>query len=261
MGYLLDQIATIVILLVIGLGAGIFGSILGVGGGIIMVPALTFIGLPPAQTASTSLFAVASTSVSSTIEYSRQKRIDYEIGMWMAASAIPGAIIGAILSAYLSTESFKLYFGILLLLAGLYVLYKNSVFKERPSGTEKHPAYRTAAVLAATFGAGVISSLFGVGGGIIFMPALLLILGMTMHRAAPTSQLALMVASITGVITHSLLGHPDYLQALVLSGGAFLGAQIGARYSRSVKDILLQRIFGLVLMGVAAKFIFDWFSK
>jgi uncharacterized membrane protein YfcA len=133
---------------------------LGVGGGIIMVPALTFLNLPT-QAASTSLIAVMSTSVSSTIEYSRQKRIDYALGLEMAASAIPGAVLGAILSGYLQEDSFKLYFGILLILTGLYISYKNSVLRDNRA--KKRSTSLQAAVFAASFGAGMISSLFGVG--------------------------------------------------------------------------------------------------
>jgi uncharacterized protein len=256
---LLDPIITIVILIAIGLGAGTLGSMIGVGGGIIMVPALTFLGLSPAQTASTSLIAVTSTSVSSTIEYSRQKRIDYRLGIEMAAFAIPGAVLGAYLSDYLSGESFKLYFGILLMLTGTYVLYKNSILKD--SAAKKRTVALRAAVFAATFGAGIISSLFGVGGGIIFVPAMLLILGVAMQRAAPTSQLTLMMTSIAGVLTHGLLGHPDYLQAAALSVGAFAGAQIGARASRMAKEVLLQRLLGLALIAVAIELIIDWFAS
>jgi uncharacterized membrane protein YfcA len=256
---LFDPITTIVILIAVGLGAGTLGSMLGVGGGIIMVPALTFLGLPPAQTASTSLIAVTSTSVSSTIEYSRQRRIDYRLGLEMAAFAIPGAVLGAYLSDYLSTESFKLYFGILLMLTGIYVLYKNSILKE--SATKKRSTALQAAVFAAAFGAGVISSLFGVGGGVIFVPAILLVLGLTMQRASATSQFTLMVTSLAGVITHAFLFHPDYLHAAALSAGAFAGAQIGARASRTAKEVLLQRLLGLVLIAVAAKLILDWFTS
>lgn len=256
---MLDPVIAVPVLIAIGLGAGTLGSMLGVGGGIIMVPALTFLGLPPTQTASTSLIAVASTSVSSTIEYSRQKRIDYRLGLEMAALAIPGAILGAVLSESLSAESFRLYFGIMLILTGIYVLYKNSILKD--SAAKKRSAVLRTAVFAATFGAGVISSLFGVGGGIIFVPAMLLVLGLTMQRAAPTSQLTLMMTSIAGVLTHAALLNPDYLQALALSAGAFAGAQIGARVSRTAKEVLLQRLLGLVLIAVAAKFIFDWFAS
>jgi uncharacterized protein len=252
---LLEPITTVIILAAVGLAAGTLGSMLGVGGGIIMVPVLTFLNLPPTQAASTSLIAVMSTSVSSTIEYSRQKRIDYALGLEMAACAIPGGVLGAVLSEYLLADTFKLYFGILLILTGLYILYKNSVLKDHRA--KRRSLHLQVAVFAASFGAGIISSLFGVGGGIIFVPAMLLVLGLTMHRAAPTSQLTLMMTAIAGVFTHSALGHPDYLQAVVLSAGAFVGAQIGARLSRMTKEMLLQRSLAVILMTVAIIFILD----
>ena len=252
---LLDNIATLTFLLVVGLGAGTLGSMLGVGGGIIMVPALTFLNVPPTQAASTSLIAVMATSISSTIEYSRQKRINYGLGLQMAACAIPGGVLGAVLSEYLLQDTFKLYFGILLILTGLYILYRNSVLKDRH--VKRRSLALQVGVFAASFGAGIISSLFGVGGGIIFVPAMLLVLGLTMHRAAPTSQFTLMMTAIAGVFTHSALGHPDYLQAIVLSIGAFVGAQIGARLSLITKDVLLQRLLAAVLMTVAIIFILD----
>ncbi|MEW6605393.1 MAG: sulfite exporter TauE/SafE family protein [Thermoproteota archaeon] len=263
---MLDPIITVVVLVAVGLGAGTLGSMLGVGGGIIMVPALTFLGLPPAQTASTSLIAVASTSVSSTIEYSRQKRIDFHLGLEMAAFAIPGAVLGAVLSESLSAESFQLYFGIILILTGIYILYKNSILKD--ASAKKRSVALRAGVFAATFGAGMISSMFGVGGGIIFVPAMLLVLGLTMYRAAPTSQLTLTMTSMAGVITHAALLNPDYLQALALSVGAFAGAQIGARISRTAKEVLLQKLLGstlmavgLVLIAMAFKLISNWFAS
>lgn len=252
---MLEPITTVIILAAVGLAAGTLGSMLGVGGGIIMVPALTFLNLSPTQAASTSLIAVMSTSVSSTIEYSRQKRIDYALGLAMAACAIPGGVLGAVLSEYLLEDTFKLYFGILLILTALYILYKKSVLKDHRVNRRSLPLQ--VAVFTASFGAGIISSLFGVGGGIVFVPTMLLVLGLTMHRAAPTSQLTLMMTAIAGVFTHSALGHPDYLQAVVLSAGAFVGAQIGARLSRMTKEMLLQRLLAVILMTVAIIFILD----
>jgi uncharacterized membrane protein YfcA len=252
---LLEPITTLVILIAVGIAAGTLGSMLGVGGGIIMVPALTFLNVPPTQAASTSLIAVTSTSISSTIEYFRQKRIDYRLSLEMAACAIPGAVLGAILSDYLPEESFKTYFGILLILTGLYILYRNFLLKQ---GTvKKRSVALRALVFVAAFCSGIISSLFGVGGGIIFVPAMLLVLGLTMHRAAATSQLTLLMTSISGVFTHSFLGHPDYLQAVALSAGAFAGAQIGARISRMTEEMLLQRLLGIILVAVAITFILD----
>jgi len=252
---LFDNIGLLAFLIFIGLGAGTLGSLLGVGGGIIMVPALTFLNLSPTQAASTSLIAVMSTSFSSTLEYSRQKRINYKLAVWMGACAIPGGIVGAFLSDFLQEDSFKLYFGLMLMLTGIYISCKNSVLKDQHARRRSLPLQ--IGVFVASFGAGIVSSLFGVGGGIIFVPAMLLVLGLTMHTAAPTSQLTLLMTAIAGVFTHSALGHPDYVQAIALSAGAFVGAQIGARLSRVTKDVLLQRLLGLVLVGVAVALILD----
>jgi uncharacterized membrane protein YfcA len=256
---LLEPVTTAVILVALGLGAGTLGSMVGVGGGIIIAPVLTFMGLPPTQIASTSLFAVTSTSISSTIEYSRQKKIEYRLGLEMAALSIPGAVIGAFVSESVSLELFKLWFGILLILTGIYVLYRNAILKKNI--LKKQSIAKRILVFGITFGAGILSSLFGVGGGIIYVPAMLIVLGMTIQRGAPTSQLTLMMTSFAGIFAHSYLGHPDYLQAAALAAGAFAGGQIGARISKSAKETVLTQLLGLVLIAVSVKLIFDWLTS
>ena len=256
---LLEPVITLVILVALGLGAGALGAMVGVGGGVIISPVLAFLGLPPAQIASTSLFAVSSTSISSTIEYSKQKKIEYRLGLEMAAFSIPGAVIGAYLSDYISLESFKLWFGVLLILTGIYVLYRNEIFKKNIL-IKRSMAVRFS-VFAITFGAGIISSLFGVGGGIVYVPTMLIVIGMTIQRAAPTSQFTLMMTSIAGILAHSYLGHPDYLQAAALAAGAFAGGQLGARLSKYTNEIILQKLLAVVLIGVSVKLIFDWLAS
>lgn len=179
----------------------------------------------------------------------------------MAVLAVPGAVLGAFLSGNLSAESFKLYFGIVLAIIGLYILYKNSILKDAKKRNRIRSIYALAAMAGAAFAAGVISSLFGVGGGVIFVPTMLLILGMTMLRAAPTSQFILMITSVVGVITHVLLGHPDYLYAVALSAGAFGGAQIGARISDHARENILQKLLGMALLLAAAKLVSDWLGS
>lgn len=256
---MLDIVSAVIILIAVGLGAGTLGSMLGVGGGIIMVPALTFLGLPPAQTAATSLFAVSSTSVSSTVAYSRQKRIDYRRGIELAAAAIPGAVLGPFILGQVAPDDFKVYFGVLLIAVGIYIAFRSSILREKKE--QRISPATHAAVFATAFGAGIISSFFGVGGGVIFVPIMLLIHRMTMHNAAPTSQLTLMLTSFAGLLTHVALGNPDYLYAIALSAGAVAGAQLGARWSRNVKGSILQKMLGVALVAVAIRLFIDWFGQ
>lgn len=249
------------VLIVVGFLAGTLGSMIGVGGGLIMTPALTVMGFAPAQISSTSLFAVTFASASSTISYVRQKRIQYHVGVRAAAVAIPGAITGAFISSGLAIESFKFYFGLLLLLAGIYIAYSGSLREKqnRPMNDKKLellPLFYT-----GTFGAGIISSLFGVGGGIAFVPLMVLILGMSLSTASPTSQLALLITSFVGTVTHAVLGHPDYFHAVSLSLGAVLGGQIGAKVSHKVKESLLRNMLSISLIAVAIKFISEFVGR
>jgi len=112
-----------------------------------------------------------------------------------------------------------------------------------------------------SFTAGVISSLFGIGGGIIFVPLMVIVLGISMFRAGPNSQLALLITSIVGVITYSLLGHTNYIDGILLATGALIGGYIGARLSGHVREDVLQILLSISLIGVAIKFLLDFINN
>jgi uncharacterized membrane protein YfcA len=233
---------------------------IGVGGGLIMTPALTVMGFAPVQISSTSLLAVTFASASSTISYVRQKRIQYHVGVKAAALAIPGAITGAFISSGLPIESFKLYFGLLLLLAGIYIAYSGSLKEKQNRRTVNDKKFEPLFCIGA-FAAGIISSLFGVGGGIAFVPLMVLVLGMSLSTASPTSQFALLITSFVGTVTHAVLGHPDYFHAASLSVGAVVGGQIGEKVSHKVKESLLSKMLSISLIAVAIKFISEFVGR
>src|ERR687890_365136 len=245
-------------LFIVGLGAGTLGSIIGIGGSIIIKSYFSFMEFTPAHIASTSLIAVTSTSASSTIAYSRQKKIDYNTALKMVVFSIPGSIIGAFISNDISLEFFKLSFAIVLMLTGIYILFKNYILKNSDNSNNKPKTSLSLLICyAGTFIAGIISSLFGVGGGIIFVPIMVLIFQMTMAKAAPTSQLILFITSLMGLFTHILLGNPDYFNGLTIAAGAFIGGQIGAALSSHLKESMLQKLLSISLISIAIKFIFD----
>jgi uncharacterized membrane protein YfcA len=146
------------------------------------------------------------------------------------------------------------------LLAGIYIAYSGSLKEKqnRPTVNDKLelPLFYTGA-----FGAGIISSLFGVGGGIVFVPIMVLVLGMSLSTASPTSQLALLITSFVGTVTHAVLGHPDYFHAVSLSVGAVVGGQIGAKVSYKVKESLLRAMLSVSLIAVAIKFISEFAGR
>jgi uncharacterized membrane protein YfcA len=248
-----------VIIIIIGFGAGVLGSLIGVGGGIIITPALTYMNFPPSVIASSSLLAVFATSISSTLTYARKKYVDYLLGIKLALPAIPGAIIGSFFTDLVILENFKIYFAFLLMSVGIYIFIKNKILSTT-IGTIPKP-FLHIIIIFGNFSAGVISSFFGVGGGVIFVPILIVIYNMEMINASPTSQFTLLLSTITGLITHVMLEHPEYSYGIILAIGSFLGAQIGSRSIHRINENILSKIFSVSLILIAINLILDYFKK
>jgi len=244
-------------LILLGLAAGILGSMIGLGGGIIVVPVLTFLGLPPTAAASNSLFAALSNAIASTISYSRQKRIEYSLGLKLGLLTIPGTILGAVISTNVTPDIFKILFGFVLIASSAYIFLRKKIEIREKTLSKQMMIF----AIGASFFAGIISSFFGIGGGIIFVPLMVVGMGMAMKKAAPTSQLILLFASLSGVVTHSILGHPDFIQAGFLAIGSFIGGLVGARLSVDIKERYLQIIVSVVILIAAAKLFFDSISS
>lgn len=244
-------------LLPLGFVAGVIGSMIGLGGGFIVVPVLTFFGFSPTLAASDSLFAAFSNSVASTASYARQKRIVYSLGIKLALISIPGTILGAYISDEVSPPLFKLLFGIVLVASGIYI------YLRRKMESREYNLSKQIMILAvgASFFAGIISSLFGIGGGVVFVPLMVIAIGLSMKLAAPTSQFILMFAAGSGMIMHSILGHPNYYEAGMLSIGSFIGGIVGSRLSTRVDEKKL-RIFVTIVLGfTAVKLIIDALAR
>lgn len=243
-------------LIPLGFAAGLLGSMIGLGGGIIVVPVLTFLGFPPTVAASNSLFAALSNATASTISYSKQKRIEYSLGIKLGLLTIPGTVLGAIISTDIAPDIFKILFGFVLIASAAYIFLRKKIeTKEKTISTQM-----IVFAIGASFFAGIISSFFGIGGGIIFVPLMVVGMGMAMKKAAPTSQMILLFASLSGVIVHSFLGHPDFIQAGFLAIGSFIGGLVGARLSIDIKERYLQILVSVVILIAAAKLFFDSIS-
>ena len=240
-------------LVLLGFAAGILGSMIGLGGGIIVVPVLTFLGFPPTAAASNSLFAALSNATASTISYSRQKRIDFSLGIKLGMLSIPGTVLGAVVSTDAAPDIFKILFGFVLIASAAYIFLRKKIETREKTLSKQMAVF----AVGASFFAGIISSFFGIGGGIIFVPLMVVGMGMAMKKAAPTSQLILFFASLSGVVVHSILGHPDFVQAGLLAVGSFFGGLVGARLSLHVRERYLQILVTAVILIAAGKLFLD----
>ena len=240
-------------LIPLGFAAGILGSMIGLGGGIVIVPVLTFLGISPTTAASNSLFAAFSNAVASTISYSKQKRIDLSLGLKLGLLSIPGTVLGAIISTDVTPDVFKILFGFVLMASAVYIFLRKKI----EINEKILPKQIVILAVGASFFAGIVSTFFGIGGGIIFVPLMVVGMGMTMKRAAPTSQLILLFSSLSGIVSHSFLGHPDFIQAGLLAIGSFAGGLIGARLSIDIKERYLQITVSAVILIAAGKLFFD----
>ncbi len=243
-------------LIPLGFTAGVLGSMIGLGGGIIIVPVLTFLGFPPTAAASNSLFAALSNAIASTISYSKQKRIVYPLGLKLGLLSIPGTVLGALFSTDVALDVFKILFGFVLIASAAYIFLRKKIESKEKTISKQMMVF----AIGASFFAGIISSFFGIGGGIIFVPLMIVGMGMAMKKAAPTSQMILLFVSFSGVIAHSLLGHPDFLQAGLLAIGSFFGGLVGARLSIDIKERYLQILVSMVILIAATKLFLDSLS-
>ncbi len=241
-------------LIVLGFAAGVLGSMIGLGGGIAVVPVLTFLGFSPTVAASNGLFAALSNAVASTIlSYSKQKGMDFSLGLKLGLLSIPGVILGAVVSTDVAPDVFKILFGLVLTASAAYIFLRKKLEAKEKNLSKQMIVF----AIGASFFAGIISAFFGIGGGTVFVPLMVVGMGMAMKRAVPTSQLILLFSSLSGVIVHSLLGHPDFTQAGFLAIGSFAGGLVGARLSIDIKERYLQILISVVILITAGKLFFD----
>src|SRR5688572_27388526 len=181
-----------VMLVMFGLIVGAYGTIIGAGGGFLIVPVLLLVWhLPPAQAAGTSLVVVFLNAVAGSIANARQKRIDFKSGLWFAGATLPGAVAGAFLAEHFSGRAFAATFGTVMLLVALLLLWKPVRSERRPASDESRGTHRDLtdtggnsfqwsfslpAGMAISFGIGFLSSALGIGGGIFHVPAMIHVL-------------------------------------------------------------------------------------
>jgi len=261
----------VLFLIPIGLLVGGFGTLIGAGGGFILVPVLLLLypHESPDVITSISLAVVFFNSLSGSISYSRLKRIDYKSGIILAVATIPGSIVGSIITSYVPRNTFNEIFGVIMIIMGVLLVLKKENGKNNCGEIKKNYISRTVIDsdkikyvysynpvlgIAISVVVGFLSSFLGIGGGIIHVPALVNLLNFPVHIATATSHFILVMMSFTGSLVHLFDGTltKGILKIAALAIGVIFGAPIGASLSKKLKGqiIIKSLAVALALSGV-----------
>ena len=264
-----------------GLVAGLLGSALGVGGGFLIVPILTLALHLPIQVAiGSSLVAVVANSCTAAGVYTKARLTNVKLGLLLETATVPGAIIGGLAVAFIAPSILSALFGLILLYVAYTMVVRRHLISEdglsadnsfTPDNTPnslssslansyydqnlgKVVTYKVTHVptgLGAGFFAGVLSSLLGIGGGIIKVPVMHLVMGLPMKAAIATSAFMIAITTTVGALLYHYQGYiyPFIVAPLVI--GIVIGARVGVELTQRAGGILLRRIFGVFLFLVA----------
>ncbi len=261
-------------LAVFGVVVGAYGTLIGAGGGFLMVPVmLLLLNMSPQRAVGTSLAVVFLNGLSGTISYLRQRRVDVSTGWQFAVATVPGAILGAYLSVLFTAHLFQVIFGLMLIGLSLFLVFRPGIegqegdvertdrFMVKRVLVDSHGvsyvySYHRIYGLLLSFFVGFLSSIFGIGGGVIHVPAMVHLFGIPAHVASATSHFILAISSSVGAVTHVFLNHVDFWTAVPLGIGVLFGAQIGAALSRRLHGSLIVRLLSLALALVGLRLLF-----
>jgi uncharacterized membrane protein YfcA len=243
----------------LGFAIGAYGTLVGAGGGSVLVPAL-LIMLPlesPATITAISLAVVFFNAYSGTIAYLRMGRIDYRAAVLFTLASLPGAVLGVLLVHEVPRGLFDPLFGLLLLvLGGLLVARPLSRGDEAGTPAPRRPAASPLGAIGSAYIA-VLSSLLGIGGGIIHVPFMIRVLRQPPHVATATSHFVLTFMALTATVTHVALGEFDrgLAETMYLAVGVMMGAPLGAALSNRLHGSLIVRLLAVALCLVGLRLV------
>lgn len=255
----------------LGFGTGLYGTLIGAGGGFVLMPILLllFPKESPEQLTSISLAVVFFNALGGSEAYAMMRRIDYRSGLMFAAATIPGAIVGALNTSFVPRRLFDAIFGLLLISGAVFLFlrggeearrirhyqYQVSRHLVEANGVAFDYSFNPWVGIGLSLGVGYISSFLGIGGGIIHVPAMTYFLNFPVHVATATSHFVLAIMAFTGTVTHVVRGTFPAGQAnltLSLAIGVLLGAPLGAYISGRIHGnwIIQGLALALVIVGL-----------
>nr|WP_275983990.1 sulfite exporter TauE/SafE family protein [Paenibacillus hamazuiensis] len=252
-----------------------FGSLVGLGGGIIIVPVLVYLGpyflgehISVSTAVGTSLAVLIFTALSSTLTFIKQKRVDFKSGWLYFITSGPGAMLGSYLTQFMDVKSFQTDFGLFMLLMAILLILRDYLkplnvrwsiqrsFTDQKGATHTY-GYSIVPALVIGLLVGLVSGLFGIGGGSLFVPAMVLLFRYPPHVATATSMFVIFLSSIMGSVTHFSLGEVDLIMVAGLAPSALVGGWLGAKIAGMLSTKKLMWVLRVTFLLVALRMIYE----
>ncbi len=264
----------IILLVTVGFIGGAFGSMIGLGGGVFIVPVLVlFLDVPMHQAVAASLMAVVATSTTASIAYLRDDLTNQRLGMTLQTTTVLGALVGGFVGAMLSKEVLSALFGAITVAVSVYMLLRartidagaapvqdpgplGASYYDRNLGTTiTYRPRRLYAGLGAGLVGGVVSGMLGVGGGFLSVPVMVLAMTVPMRAAAATSTFMIGVTACAGAIVYLARGLVDPVTTVPVVLGVMVGAFLGSQLAHRVRSSVLTVMLTVVLFALAVQMI------
>lgn len=242
-------------LLLLGTLTGLASGVLGIGGGLLMVPALMVLGVPILPATATSLVGVLLSAISGTLQNWRTGELQIGLSLLLALGGIPMAQVGAVLGDRLPAYILAFSFAGLQLIA-IYLMGLQCQIGEQKLGNSEvfFVNLRTHfwKILGIGLIAGFLSGLFGVGGGLVIVPLQMLFLFIPIKQAIRNSLGAIVLIAASGLTQHAYNGNVLWMPGICLGVGGIAGAQLGTRVLPKLSPQVVNWLFRLLLLGMAA---------
>lgn len=248
--------STVLAAVLIGLAVGVVVGALGAGGGILSVPILVYaLGQHPHSATASSLVIVGSTAVAGLVHHVRRRTVDWGNGVIFGLLGVAGSVVGSRLSVQLDGRVLLGLFAGLLALVAIAMLRSALISRRGPGREPSEPStgvqkwLRTIALATLT---GLLTGLFGVGGGFIVVPILVLVLRVPIRTAAGTSLVVMVIASISGLLSRIGTGVViDWPLTAAFALASMLGGLLGGPASARLPGWVLTMVFAGLLGAVA----------
>jgi uncharacterized protein len=264
----------VILLGLVGLLGGTFGSMVGLGGGVFIIPALTlFLGVPIHSAISASLIAVVATSTTAAAAYVREDLSNMRLGMTMETMTVAGALVGGFLGTALSKGVLSAIFGSVMIVVSVYMVVAkravraplahdadlgvlgHSYYDRKLQTTVGYRVHRLPVGMGASGIAGAVSGLLGVGGGFLKVPVMVLAMGVPVRAAVSTSSFMIGVTACASSAVYFARGLIDPAVAVPVVLGTTVGAYIGSKLTLRVRSSVLTVLLAIVLFALSVQMI------